>query len=65
MLFGTLLIPQEKAGGVESRPETTDKQAKSEFNPVAGINTDKSGNSPFLMSVLIFILFSNHSVTEL
>lgn len=49
------MIPQERAGGGEARAETTDKKDKLEFNPVAGINTDESGNTPFLMFMLIFI----------
>lgn len=59
------VVPQERAGRGEARAETTNKQDKSEFNPVAGINTDKSGNTLFLMFSLVLILFSNHSITEL
>lgn len=61
----TFVIPQERAGDGEAKAETTDKQNKLEFSPVAGINTDESGNTTFLMFMLTFILFSHHSLTEL
>ncbi|XP_026778796.3 host cell factor 2 isoform X1 [Pangasianodon hypophthalmus] len=43
-LQNTFVIPQERTGSGEARAETTDKQNKLEFNPVAGINTDESVN---------------------
>lgn len=51
------MIPQERAGGGEARAENTDKQNKLDFNPVAGIITDESGNTPFPIFMLYIYLF--------
>lgn len=50
------VIPQDRAGRGEARAETTSKQDKSEFNPVAGVNTDKSGNALHVLTCINFIL---------
>lgn len=46
------VIPQERAGA-----ESTDQQNKSEFNPVAGIHTNESGNTLFYVFMPSFLYF--------